>query len=179
MRSLCFIILIAFGGCVTSHDRKGSEELIAGTERQDSLFAQLMRLTETSMPERIQPDSIAILILPLEASCPSCRKKTIDSIVNRQHDLRNGHYVVLSGTTGRRTMNAYFMEEGASIPTKNGRLLLDTTARAIDLGLVEDRPTIYYAARKKVYKKVGVLPESVRKDLREFFSGFRELKESE
>ena len=53
------------------------------------------------------------------------------------------------------------------------RLFLDSVNAAYKLDLYTDKPTFYYAYNKKAYKKVSAIPITVREDLREFFSGYR------
>jgi hypothetical protein len=54
-----------------------------------------------------------------------------------------------------------------------GKLILDSTNIARKLNLYDKKPTIYYTYNRKAYKKVAAIPSTVRDDLQEFFSGFR------
>lgn len=174
MRHVCFTaVFFTILSCNKPDHRNQSVELINEHRRQDSLFQCLSIITGQSIPKSIRNDSLAFLILPVQASCPSCRKKTIDSIVKYQRTLHDRHFVVISAGGGRKTISGYFLEQDQELPVMENKLFLDSTNRAFRLDLVKDRPTIYYAHNGKVYKKVSSIPATVREDLQEFFSGYR------
>lgn len=160
-------------GCNKSAHKNQSVEFINEMQLQKSIFYSLNLIISNPGLRDVGGDSLAFLILPVQASCPSCRKKTIDSIVKYKELLRDRHFIVISAGAGRKTINGYFLEQGKKIPVMENKLFLDSTNRAFILGLVKDRPTIYYAYDRKVYKKVSAIPATVRDDLREFFSGYR------
>lgn len=163
------ILITTLIGC---GEKPNSIELITNANRQDSIFRQLITLTGNAMPDAIRDDSLAFLILPVQASCPSCRKKTIDSIVKHQNDLLSKHFIIVTANTGRKSMSSYFREQQAAMPDMP-QLILDSTNQAHKFELFENNPAIYYAVNRKVYKKVLALPATVKQDLQEFFSGRR------
>lgn len=165
---LLFSILMT--GC--NQITPNSVELITNPERQNAIFNQLMMLVGNSLQATSQNDSMAFLILPVEASCPACRKKTIDSIINHQNILSVNHFVIVTASAGRKTMNSYFREQNASIPNVP-QVILDTIDRAKKLELFENNPAFYYTIHRKVYKKVLAWPATIKLDLQEFFSGKR------
>ena len=59
------------------------------------------------------------------------------------------------------------------MPAIENRLFLDSVNLALKLDLYFDKPTIYYTAQQKAYKKVSAIPATVKADLRAFFSGYR------
>jgi hypothetical protein len=140
---------------------------------QTSAFNSLVSLTEKAIPQDRLNDSLAFLVLPVKLSCPACRKKTIDSIVKHQYDLPERHYIIISGSEGRRNMNSYFREVDKQMPVMENQLFLDTINQAYKKELVSENPVIYYTANQKAYKKVSAIPATVRDNLREFFSGAR------
>lgn len=160
---------IAACGKINTHN---SIELVTKLETQDSLFRNLMLVSNNTVPDNKTKDSLAFLILPIQASCPSCRNKTIDSIARHEHDLRDGHYIILSASVGRKNIGGYFIERNSQLPYMPQQLILDTTNQTYKLELVDDKPTIYYSFNSKVYKKVSAIPSTVKDDLREFFSSF-------
>jgi hypothetical protein len=162
-----------FFACTSVSDKTNSVELIKGTGKQDSIFNNLLTLTNNILPEEAQNDSLAFLILPVQASCPSCRKKTIDSIVKYKEKLAARHFIVISAEGGRKTINSYFIEEDRQLPVIENKLFLDSLNKAFKFELYSDKPTIYYTARQKAYKKVAAIPATVKQDLQEFFSGNR------
>jgi hypothetical protein len=170
------ILVIVLAACGASTGRHTSVELIKAEDKQKAIFQRLIAVAGNALPESVQKDSLAILILPVQYSCPSCRKKTIDSIVKHQNDLLKNHYVIVSATGGRKTMNSYFKEQDLELPDSE-KFILDSTNIAYKQNLFEDNPAIYYIANQKAYKKVLALPATVKNDLREFFSGYRNAPE--
>lgn len=169
----CFIV--AFYACCNTTAESNSTELITDIQEQGTIFNNLITLTNDSIPQDQVTDSMAFLILPLEASCPSCRKKTIDSILKHKDNLADRHYIILSVAGGKKTINSFFEEHGATVPEIKSKIFLDTTVQALKTDLCKDNPVIYYAAGQKTYKKVTAVPATVRNDLQEFFSGTRSV----
>jgi len=159
--------------CAKPDVSKRSVEIIESDDKQESIFKDLVGIVDNSIQEEALNDSLAFLILPVQASCPSCRKKTIDSLLSHRLNLRKHHYIVISANGGVKTISAYFKRQNADIPTIENKLFIDSINRASRLNLCKDRPTIYYSYNRKAYKKVAAVPVTVRDDLREFFSGFR------
>jgi hypothetical protein len=167
----CFLGILLFGcGQKNKHD---SIELITDAGKQDVIFKNLVDLTGNAISDNKFKDSLAFLILPVQASCPSCRKKTIDSIVKHQSDLLEKHYIIISSIGGRKTVNGFFREVDKELPVMDRELFLDSTNKAFKLELYDKKPTIYYTYNQKAYKKVAAIPSTVRQDLQEFFSGQR------
>jgi hypothetical protein len=167
------LILFAVGmSCGKPLKKDDSVELITSATQQDSLFHKLVTITNNTIQG--VNDSLAFLVLPVQASCPSCRKKTIDSIMKHQAHLANNHYIIISANTGRKTIGGYFREQEYQLPDIPGKLFLDSVNMAFKYNLYKDKPTIYYSYNRKAYKKVAAIPATVRDDLREFFSGHRD-----
>lgn len=166
------LIVIVIIGC-----GKGKKlekiDLITSPGTQDSVFKGLLATTNFGIPEDKLADSLTFLLLPMHASCPACRNKTIDSILKHQSNLLDGHYIIISANGGLKTINSYFKERKGQLPTIPHRLFLDSTAQASKNNLYDDNPLIYYTYNKKAYKKITAIPITVKEDLREFFSGYR------
>jgi hypothetical protein len=177
IRSINRIIVVLF--CVvalaTSCDnRKGNSIVyITDSNTQDAVFNNLIALTHGALPESVKNDSLAFLILPVQASCPSCRNKTIDSIVANSDKLPDRHFIIISANGGRKTINGFFMENDKELPVIKDRLFLDTINMAFRFDLYDEKPTMYYTFNKKAYRKVAAIPMTVKEDLREFFTGHR------
>lgn len=114
-------------------------------------------------------DSTHLLILPLEASCPSCREKTIDSILKHYQSMPPNHLVIISAPAGRRSMSSYFKERNGQLP-EQASIILDTTNLSTRLNLHENNPTIYTIYGDRVTYKKSSLPATVKTDLHHFFS---------
>lgn len=153
--------------------KPNSSQPITDVKAQSSIFNSLLNLTGNVISENHLKDSLAFLVLPVKLSCPACRKKAIDSIVKHQRDLPGRHYIIISGSEGRRNLNSYFLEVDKEMPVMENQLFLDTINQAYKSELVSENPVIYYTADRKAYKKVSAMPATVRDDLREFFSGTR------
>ncbi len=153
-------------------------DLITSPGLQDSVFNGLVATTNFGIPEDKLADSLTFLLLPMHASCPACRNKTIDSILRHQNNLLDRHYIIISANGGLKTINSYFKERKGKLPTIPHRLFLDSTAQASKNNLYDDNPLIYYTYNKKAYKKITAIPITVKEDLREFFSGYRLKKKN-
>jgi hypothetical protein len=172
--SLSLAIFPVFGCKDKSEISEQSQTWITDTKLQVSIFNDLIKLTNGAIKDDALSDSLAFLVLPIQASCPSCRKKTIDSIAKHQNSLADRHFIIISASGSRRKISSYFQEQEKSIPVIENRLFLDTANKAKDFGLYDEKPTIYYTYDQKTYKKVSAIPATVRQDLQEFFSGFRD-----
>ncbi|NML22966.1 hypothetical protein HHL16_18965 [Pseudoflavitalea sp. G-6-1-2] len=157
--------------CCKESPKHTSIELITEQTKQEQIFKGLMAVTNNIIPENVRKDSLAILLLPLEVSCPSCRKKTIDSIISHGINLPYRHYIILSATEGYDSMNKFFKDRKGNIPPITNRLFLDSINHARVLRLVNNKPTIYYTSGEKAFKRVSSIPETIKSDLKEFFSG--------
>lgn len=168
-----YLILICLICCLfaCNTEAPNSTELITSTGRQDSLFKALIAATQNGLPNSALSDSLAFLVLPVQASCPSCRKKTIDSIVKHQTDLPDNHYIIVSASGGRKTIRGYFKEQEYELPVIPDHLFLDSHNIAYKNKLYAENPTLYYTYQQKAYRKVAAIPATVKEDLHEFFSG--------
>lgn len=167
---LATVLLVA---CSKSSRNHQSIELINGLGRQDSIFSNLISIVNNAIPTATQQDSLAFLILPVQASCPSCRKKTIDSIMKHKDNLAKRHFVIIAANGGRKLINSYFIEQDDELPMIENGLFLDSTNLSYRHNLYKDKPTMYYTFNKRAYKKVAAIPATVKQDLQEFFSGYR------
>src|SRR5687767_12927221 len=170
MKKILPLLSLIVMSCGAVSKKNNSIELITEADKQDSVFNSLLVLMNNAVPEEIQRDSLAFLILPVQASCPSCRNKTIDSIVDHQNNLLKDHFIIISANGGRKTIKGYFQENDKMLPEIESKLFLDSTSLALKLDLYEKEPTMYYTYNRKAYKKVVAIPATVRDDLREFFS---------
>ena len=173
MKNIIVISWFLLAQSCGASDKQSSVEMIRETNQQQAVFKDLMTITNNSIPDNVQNDSLAFLVLPVQASCPACRNKTIDSIAKHQGDLEKNHFIVISANGGRKTISGYFQENDKKLPDIEGKLILDSTNVASKLNLYDKKPTMYYTYNRKAYKKVAAIPATVRDDLREFFSGFR------
>ncbi|OQP58190.1 hypothetical protein A3860_07650 [Niastella vici] len=168
-----FSILLALTICLACNEagkKQKSIELITEASRQTNIFNNLIAVTNNTIPEARRSDSLAFLILPVQASCPACRKKTIDSIIEHRGDLPDRRFVVISANGGRKTIGAYFKEENSELPIIENKLFLDSMNRAFKYDLYSDKPTIYYTFNQKAYKKISSIPITVKQDLHSFFT---------
>ncbi|WP_205509668.1 hypothetical protein [Longitalea arenae] len=173
---LGYLLIACFSNCDNSGSKINSSSLITDPGMQDSIFKTLVSFTDHSIPENELSDSLAFLVLPVEASCPSCRKRTIDSILKNINNLIQNHYIIISASGGYKTINSYFREQNGKLPEMKSNLFLDTTHLALKKELFENNTVIYYTSNRKAFKKVSSIPATIREDLREFFSGTRSDK---
>ncbi|OQP67610.1 hypothetical protein [Niastella populi] len=173
MRKILSIVISGFcllaGSCDNMQERPKNIHPILDSQEQDSVFNKLMQVTHNLVPAYLRNDSLSFLILPLHASCPSCRKKTIDSIVENSNRLLPQQLIVIAARGGIKTITRYFKEQHSVIPSAR-TLFLDSTDRSGELGLYDDKPTIYYTFNGKAYTRVAVIPATIKEDLSSFFS---------
>jgi hypothetical protein len=162
------IVLILWSGCKSKSD-VNSVELINETPRQEVLFKVLSDFTEPNIARNRLKDSVAFLLLPIEAICPSCRKKIIDSIMAHQNNLDSRHYIIISANGGKKTMEAYFRERGHKLPAIKDNLYLDSTNQTFKKELYTDKPIFFYGYNQKILKKVSSVPTTIKEDLHFFF----------
>lgn len=174
--TLAAIIIIASCGKSGNRHQEVVEE-ISSAGKQDSVFQGLLASTHFGIPEDKLSDSLVFLLLPVRASCPACRRKAVDSIVKHQNKLLDGHYIIISANGGRKTIGSYFKERKSEIPDMPNLLFLDSTNEAHKHKLFKDNPAIYFTHNKKAYKKITAIPATVKQDLQEFFSGYRNQQE--
>lgn len=136
---------------------------------QDSLFRRLARLTQNSIDANRQNDSLAFLFLPLQASCPACRRKAIESIVKYRDRLDDKHYVIITGG-GEKLVKEYFEQQEREVPFA-GSIFYDTAGLAASNKISAKNPNVYYSYDRKVYRKVSCVPATIKRDLEEFFKG--------
>jgi hypothetical protein len=167
---MALFFLLALLSCKDSTEPDSVQEILNTTD-QTVILQKLRELTGEIISVSKSDDSLAFLILPIQASCPACRNKTIDSIIKYRNGLPKNHFIIISANGGRKTINSFFMDRGSELPEIPTQLVLDSNNRAFRYDLYYDKPTIYYAYKSKVYKKVSSIPSTVRQDLRSFFSG--------
>lgn len=170
---LRFLILLSIFWSCSKPAKVESVQMIDNEASSQHYFKALMAVTEDRIPVNEQQDSLSFLILPLQASCPSCRKKTLDSIIKHKHDLKSRHYIILSTSEGLQAIEGYFYARKSQMPDLKGKMFIDTLNYASQLGLFDLKPTMYYAFHGLVYKRVNAYPQTVKEDLREYFSGYR------
>jgi hypothetical protein len=144
-----------------------SHGIINDSVAQDSLFKVINQLTGHRLGIHARGDSLEFLFLPVTASCPACRKKTIDSIVKYQRKLDSRHYVIITGG-GLRTIGGYFSQQEHELPYAPG-IYYDTTG--LSRILTSTNPNVYFATGSKVYRKVSCTPATIKSDLAHFFGG--------
>ena len=171
LKGMITMLVILLSACGNSHVERKSPMLLVDTAAQSAIFDKLMNLTDQTIPGDVRNDSLAFLILPVQASCPSCRKRAIDSIVGNQDNLQHRLFILISANGGKKLISSFFKEYDQELPLLAGRLFLDTTNQAFKYDLYDAQPTMYYTSDQKVYRKVVSKPSDIKEDLRFFFSG--------
>src|SRR5688500_12893047 len=117
-RFFCYLAVmnLLLSACGKIKTKSDSVEAITDTAKQSLIFANIMNVTDNAVNQMIRSDSLSFLVLPIEASCPSCRKKTIDSIVKNKDHLANNSFVIISANSGRKTINSFFEEQNYKLP---------------------------------------------------------------
>lgn len=172
MRHLTIFACLLLMACHSKVNVAPKDSIIQQPEIQRSLYQKLAQTAPVDLPAT---DSASFLILPLEASCPSCRDKTLDSIIKFSKQVPSNHFILLSlKDGGKRYVKQYFKNAGhPEVPEIPGVLFLDSTGKAGELELYDVNPVIYYIANGHTYRKVDAWPNTIEEDLREFFRGYR------
>lgn len=164
---MMFLLMIS---CNKKTTLKNSSQPIFRKSQQDSIFTQLMALTGNKIDTLKRLDSLSFLIIPLMHSCPSCRDKALDSIIKYRKKIGEHQYIILSANGGIKTMRTYFTDRKRKMPVINDHLFLDSINKAIEFGLYENNPSLYYTVNGMAYWKVLTLPATIKEDLHIFFS---------
>ncbi|WEK35467.1 MAG: hypothetical protein P0Y53_23495 [Candidatus Pseudobacter hemicellulosilyticus] len=176
-QNICSLLLLTMFACQGRQTVEQSDFTVTG-EAQQTVFQSLMSLTLNNIPDSTRKDSLVFLILPVQKICPGCRMKTIDSLDKHKKHFPNNHYMIISAQGGFKTISTFFWERKTEIPNNlSGRLFLDSTDQANQFDLYDKKPTIYYSYQGKVYRKVSAIPQTVKQDLQEYFSGYRTINE--
>lgn len=159
-----------FIGCDYNRASRKEDQYFTNQLQRDSVFKIIDEFSRQIGIQLLATDSLGILILPVQASCPSCRKKAIDSISANKDNLGGNSIIIISASGGKKLIGSYFSEQGLVLPMIPGKLFLDTTNLANRHKLYDGKPTFYYLANKEVFKKVASVPKTVKEDLRYFFN---------
>src|SRR6185369_14001866 len=109
--AICILLFIA---CDKSKSK--SSELITLPEMQQSIFKDLLDVVQEDVPPPLLSDSLSFLVLPVQASCPACRKKTVDSIMAHRNNLAANQFIIIAATGGRKLIQGYFTQQDYKLP---------------------------------------------------------------
>ncbi|WP_276483741.1 hypothetical protein [Paraflavitalea pollutisoli] len=165
MKSYYLLILMAIiaGSCKDKDGNIEMEAIVAG--QQIPIYAKLTTLFG-SIPSN---DSLSVLILPIDITCPSCRKKILVGFMKHKDHLKTNHYIIIAGNGGKKHIDGYFQEHKLRLPTGIKRLALDTIGLMKNNALFDDEPVIYYGTNQKITAKSRVYPDNVKQQLQSFF----------
>jgi len=167
--SVCIILSCGREKADTSQKiSKEHGEFITDSSLQKEIFSRLAKLTQQPESETNLNDSMAFLLLPVKASCPACRRKTIDSIDKYKNRLNDSRYIVIVGN-GIKSINGFFKQQNRELPVMAHNIFIDTSNYAILNDLTSSNPNIYYAFRGKAYLKISCQPNTIRNDLKKYF----------
>lgn len=170
MRLLLIILFSIITGCRDDQEGKKNGNLTAiADSMQTVIFNNLISVSGDCLTQQQKHDSLLFLILPLEASCPSCRDKTIDSIIAHEDHLASNHVIILSLNAGKKRIYSYFKVRNGSI-TMQPNIKLDTLNLSSALNLHDNNPTFYYTFNGRALAKKTSLPRTIKKDLQSYFT---------
>lgn len=169
LKTILLISLIIFSACNSKEKKKKSEKFIVDEVMKDTLFNKLTRLVNLRDTTIDLNDSLSFLILPINASCPYCRAKVVESLDKNLMMLDKKHFIIISANSSKKRIKAFFNELAIDYIDIEKKLILDTTNICFKQDLAYDKPTIYYAYKSKVYKKVASVPHTIKKDLESFY----------
>lgn len=144
-------------------------EQITELRDQDTLFTRLLYLTNQKITDSKAIDSSYFLILPINASCPYCRDKTLKAIYKYKDFLPSNHYIIISGNIGARHINSYFKDVNLKLPLIPNSLFIDSTNNALINDLSFQEPVVYFTYDKKARTKTTSTPYTIKIILKKFF----------
>jgi hypothetical protein len=144
-------------------------EKITDLQLQEQLFSKLIELTNRDASKKVGGDSLAFLILPVDAACPSCRNKTVDSISKYKLTLSKNRFVIVSGTSPK-IIRVAFEERQSNTPVDIPNIFIDSINKSFLNDLAFTRPMIYYSSNHRVYLKISCVPKNIKQELHRFFS---------
>lgn len=95
---------------------------------QQIIFSKLMDVINDSTKSQYK-DSLAILIIPIDASCPFCRDRCIDYLNKYLNQLPNNHIAIITGN-GMKAIHSYFSSKNKRVPSKDRQVYFDGTNSA-------------------------------------------------
>ncbi|MGN7722632.1 hypothetical protein [Chitinophaga sp. 22620] len=175
MKKIFLYALPLLFACNATVAPPNNDTLVQDSQRQKDTYHQLAQLVPDSV---LTGDSISFMVLPLQASCPSCRDKALDSIIQFKEKVPKNHYIILSLKGGQKYIKHFFKNAGhKQIPEIPGVMFIDSVDKAGDFELYHSNPAFYYTSSGNVYRKISALPATVKEDLSEFFRGYRPKSE--
>jgi len=149
------------GGPVIKSDPLSEEQAVS----QFKTITDLINRKPQSLP---QSDSLSVLIIPIDASCNSCRDYSIDALMKNKDKLNSSRKVIISATNDKIIKN-YLIENHITLPD-NSNLSLDDSSYAFKTGLIFEHPAAFYISHKKVYSKVDITPNNIKNSINTFFN---------
>ena len=179
LKNFCLIlaICILFCKCGSNSIRTNSSkvqedgETMSGIKSDiiDSLsFQRLISLTDSSNRDITLSDSLAFLIIPLDAVCPHCRDRAIKALIENRNRIPKEHYIIISAAS-HKGIKAFFAERNQENPEMKGKVFLDGESEAFKSNLIFMHPTVYYTHNKQIVKKIISYPTNIDKVLEDFF----------
>ena len=109
MKLLAFLAVAFLYSCQQPNTSVENQEGRHHSNRiSDTLLQQaLIKKISSIRGDTLVKDTAVYLFLPLDASCPACRDKTIDSIIKYAGRLDKNHFVIISAPN-MKTIDSYF-----------------------------------------------------------------------
>lgn len=143
-----------------------NESIIAYND-QETIFEQLSLLLKGKISPSIN-DSAFFLIIPIDASCNTCRDKATAAAMKYKDFLRQNQFIIFS-SKGIKLIKAYFENQKFSLPQEGDHFFYDSDNLAFINDLIFTHPTTFKCYNEKAYEKVISVPLSIDKDLENFF----------
>lgn len=170
MRPCYFFLLIALLTAPSCKDPEGKINIVPLPAAQQSpVYSTLSSLFGPTLADTAKSDTLSILVLPIDITCPTCRKKILLSLMKNKEHIKPNHFIIISGNGGKKYIDGYFQEHQLRLPTGLKQLALDTAGLMKNNALYEGEPVIYYGIGQKILSKSKVSPGNVKKQLELFF----------
>jgi hypothetical protein len=158
--SIYLFIVVAgmFTGCFNSQSPKGDTVL---TKKTDSLLTILNH----SNNKHVQLAGVNnILIIPIDAGCESCIKKSLDFAMQKNDPA---YLSIITSSTSKvflQKLSLYFNNQMPETVTKN--ILVDSNNHCFLTGLSDIMPRLYQVKNEMITNNVSIDASNIDKELR-------------
>jgi len=158
------LILICLFGCSSQQNKNKTLEDNLPAARQPNAFDSLQSVLQ--LPQLNRSDSVKILILPIDVSCPACRDKAIKSIADNSSRISDNRIVIIAGS-GRKNINFFFKELDKELPAN---VLIDSSGKSINAQIATSNPVFIRTYDHRLLSRAESDPGTIKEYLQSFFN---------
>lgn len=160
--SLFLLFVVACGGKQGKLDRT-AEEVVGGGISASKIYG-LTCLKKLNRPK----DSLILFLLPLERSCATCRKKSIDSLAINHFKLTDNKIFIVSASSYKKIQ--FFFQLQEKVLPDNRYVIIDSSNELLKNGLIHANPRIYILNQERIVEQISCHPKTIKSNLHNFFN---------